>query len=174
MPHGPKAYPVLPILGAGLILCTRFETLPMRKYFAALIVTLALSACSHPAPPAGRWEGTYETNDTMIVARVEVTADGQVRVSAPDLLNIGGSSDEDRKAMRQQLADGLAGGWGTVAARPFDFDGHTFRKPGGIAPQMYWDADKKQMTLVVYLGVQPAIDIPLHQVDDFSDNPWFS
>ena len=147
----------------------------MARYLAALFVTLALCACSqNQQPPQGRWEGTYETDDTMIAARVEVTADGQVRVSAPDLLNIGGSNDDDRKAMRQQLADGLAGGWGSVAARPFDFDGHTFRKPGGIAPQMQWDPDKKQMTLVVYLGVQPAVDIPLHQVDDFSDNPWFS
>ncbi len=144
----------------------------MSRYLAALFVMLALSACSRPAPPAGRWEGTFELSDTMIAARVEAAADGTVRVSAPDMTNIGGASDEDRKAMRQQLADGLASGWTSVVARPFDFDGHIFRKPGGIAPQMIWDKDKKSMTLVIYLGTQPDIDIPLHPVDDFSPNPW--
>ena len=144
----------------------------MSRYLAALFVMLALSACSRPAPPAGRWEGTFESSDTMIVARVEAAADGTVRVSAPDMTSIGSASDEDRKAMRQQLADGLAGGWNGVAARPFDFDGHIFRKPGGIAPQMIWDEDKRSMTLVIYLGTQPAIDVPLHAVNDFSDNPW--
>ena len=29
------------------------------------------------------------------------------------------------------------------------------------------------MTLIVYLGTHPAIDIPMHAKDDFSDNPWF-
>ena len=29
------------------------------------------------------------------------------------------------------------------------------------------------MTLIVYLGTHPEIDIPLHTKDDFSDNPWF-
>jgi len=34
--------------------------------------------------------------------------------------------------LRQQLASDLATSWDGIAPRPFDFDGDTFRKPGGI------------------------------------------
>jgi len=142
----------------------------MRQAVLALLTAFALLACSHPRPPAGRWEGTYETQDTMIVARLEVEADGQVRVSAPDLLDIAAVADDDRTGMRQKLAADLASGWDNVDARPMDFDGETFRKPGGIAPQMTWKSSR--MELVVYLGTRPAIHIPMHEVGDFSDNPW--
>ena len=142
----------------------------MRQTVLALLTAFALFACSHPKPPSGRWEGTYETQDTMIAARLEVESDGQVRASAPDLLDIGAVADEDRTGMRQKLASDLASGWDNVDARPMDFDGETFRKPGGIAPQMIWKAGRMQ--LVVYLGTRPAIRIPMHEVGDFSDNPW--
>jgi hypothetical protein len=108
----------------------------------------------------------------MIAARLEIEDDGQVRVSAPDLLDIGSASDEDRPAMRQKLAADLDAGWGDVAPRPMDFDGEKFRKPGGIAPQMIWKPGNMQ--LVIYLGTRPAIRIPMRKVDDFSDNPFSS
>ena len=144
----------------------------MRKIVLAVLTAVALFSCSHPAPPKGRWEGVFETGDTMIAARLEVEDDGQVRVSAPDLLDIGSASDEDRPAMRQKLAADLDAGWGDVATRPMDFDGENFRKPGGIAPQMIWKSGNMQ--LVVYLGTRPAIQIPMRKVDDFSDNPFSS
>ena len=103
----------------------------MRKTALAVLTTLALFSCSHPAPPAGRWEGAYESHDMMIAARLEIETDGQVRVSAPDLLDIGPASDDDRLGMRQKLAADLDSGWGEVTPRPMDFDGETFRKPGG-------------------------------------------
>jgi hypothetical protein len=146
----------------------------MRILFAFAVAALALSSCSKPAAPQGRWEGAYETPDTLIVARMEVEPDGEVRVSAPDLLDVGSLNADDRAAARQRLSDGLAAGWDTVAPRQFDFDGTVFRKPGGIAPQMKWDRDKKRMTLVMYLGANPGLDIPLHTVSDFSENPWAS
>lgn len=146
----------------------------MRTVFALAFSALVLASCSKPAPPQGRWEGTYESVDTLIVARVEIEPNGDVRVSAPDLLDAGDLNADDRTAARQKLADGLAADWDGVAPRPFDFDGTTFRKPGGIAPQMNWDANNKQMTLIVYLGTQPGLDIAMHQVSDFSQNPWGS
>ena len=141
----------------------------MRRFVLVLLSALALAACSHPAPPQGRWEGTYESADAIIAARLEIEADGQVRVSAPNLLDVGPA---DRDAARAKLAAGLASAWDQVAPRPMDFDGETFRKPGGIAPQMVWKAKKKQMAVVVYLGARPGLSIPLREVPDFSDNPF--
>lgn len=143
----------------------------MRRFVLAALTMLALGACSHPAPPHGRWEGIYESSDTMLAARLEIGADGQVRVSAPDLTDIG---PDGRDAMHDKLAADLAAGWGEVVPRPMDFDGETFRKPGGIAPQMVWKAKTKQMWLVVYLGTRPSFRIPMREVGDFSDNPFAS
>lgn len=143
----------------------------MRRLALVVLTAFALIGCSHPAPPAGRWEGTFESGDAMIAARLEIETDGQVRVSAPDLLNI---APDDREAAREKLAADLASAWGDVAPREMDFDGETFRKPGGIAPQMVWKAKAKQMWLVVYLGTQPSFRIAMHEVGDFSDNPFAS
>ncbi|HVZ92140.1 MAG TPA: hypothetical protein VG843_10850 [Rhizomicrobium sp.] len=144
----------------------------MRNFALAVLSVLAVASCSHPSPPQGRWEGHYESDDAMIVARLEIGADGKVRVSAPDLLDIAGASDEDRQAMRQRLAEDLAQGWDEVAPRAMDFDGGVFRKPGGVAPQAIWDAKSRTMQLVVYLGARSALNIPMRAVGDFSDNPW--
>jgi len=142
---------------------------------AAYFITIALAAvalagCSKPAPPTGRWEGAYETGDTMVAARLEIEAGGRVRASAPDLSGIGAVAPQDRIALREQLAATLDSGWDNVAPRDMEFDGDTFRKPGGVAPQMLWNG--KQMTMVVYLGKRQAIHIPLKAVNNFSDNPW--
>ena len=56
--------------------------------------------------------------------------------------------------------------------RPLDFDGTTFRKPGGIAPQMVWDKATNQMTLEIFIGANPALPVPLRPVDAFHDDPW--
>jgi len=109
----------------------------------------------------------------MVAARVEIGKDGLVKISAPDITNAIGS--EDRIAqMRQRLAADLASGWDGVAPRPLDFDGKTFRKPGGIAPQMEWDKSTGQMTLELYVGAKPAMPVPLRPVDGFHDDPLAS
>lgn len=141
----------------------------MRHLLLALLSVLALASCSHPKPPAGRWEGAYDADGTMIAARLEIGMDGQVRVSAPDLLDIG---PDDHDAARERLAADLESEWDQVAPRKMDFDGETFRKPGGIAPQMVWKAGNKQMFLVVYLGTRPSFRIPMRAVSDFSENPF--
>ena len=144
----------------------------MRPFLALLVCALLLAACSKPAPPVGRWEGTYESGDTFVAARLEIAGGSQVRISAPDVTDSSVASEADRAQMRQNMAARLADGWGEIAPRPMDFDGTTFRKPGGIAPQITWDADSKTMTLYVYLGTQPAIHIAMKPVTDFSDDPW--
>ncbi len=146
----------------------------MKRLYVLAAAAVLLTSCSRPLPPQGRWEGVYESPDTLIVARVEVEADGKVRVSAPDLTDLGSQNADDREASRQHLTEGLIAGWEGVTPRAFDFDGSTFRKPGGIAPQMKWDSSRKEMTIIVYLGTRPEIDIPLRGVTDFSDNPWAS
>ena len=143
----------------------------MRKIVLALSAMLGLAACSHPAPPQGRWEGTYESGDAMIAARLEISADGLVRVSAPNVQDLG---PDDRDAARAKLAADLDAGWDSVQPRAMDFDGETFRKPGGIAPQMVWKGKWRHMSLIVYLGTRPAITIPMKQVGGFSDNPFGS
>ena len=59
-----------------------------RAFLLALALTGALAACSKSAPPVGKWEGGYVSNSTLVVARVEVTPDGQVRLMAPDITNL--------------------------------------------------------------------------------------
>jgi hypothetical protein len=143
----------------------------MRKA-AVVLAFLALTACSKPQPPQGRWEGGYDANGTLIAARVEIGADGLVKLSAPDLTNAQGAKPEQLEQMRDRLAADLATAWDTVASRPFDFDGTTFRKPGGVAPQMVWDKNNNQMTLELYIGANPALPVTLRPVDSFHDNPW--
>jgi hypothetical protein len=139
----------------------------------ACFCVAATTGCSHEtAPPAGRWEGTYDSGDTIVAARMEITAKGQIFVSAPNAENIGGTSSDGRTAIRQRLATGLATGWDDVTPIQLDFDGQTFRKPGGVAPQAEWDSSAHRMTLIVYLGRGDGIRIPLRAVKDFSPSPF--
>ena len=144
----------------------------MRPIVAVLLSTLLLVACSKTAAPVGRWEGTYESNGTFVAARLELAPFAQARISAPDVTDPSIDNEADRAAMRQNIADRLAGAWGAVEPRPMDFDGVTFRKAGGIAPQLEWDRSSNVMTLYVYLNTRPAIRIPLRPVQDFSGNLW--
>jgi hypothetical protein len=143
------------------------------RFAAALAAFLMLAACSKPTPPVGKWEGGYESGGTVVAARVEILPGGQVKVSAPDITYITGSREQINE-MRARLSAGLTNGWSEVAPRSFDFDGTTFRKPGGIAPQMVWDKASNQMTLELFIGAKPALPIPLRPVSDFHDNPFAS
>ena len=144
-----------------------------RALFPAVLLPLyLLLACSKPAPPVGKWEGGYQSISTLVVARVEVMPDGQVRVSAPDITNLELATAERLAQLRQQLAADLATGWDGVGPRPFDFDGETFRKPGGIAPQMVLDKKTNQMVLELYIGARAALAVPLRPVPEFHDDPW--
>ena len=141
----------------------------MRKFNLLLVAVLA--GCSKPSPPVGKWEGGTTIGGTMVAARVEIDPSGQVKLSAPDITNAIGPEDQlDR--MRQRLAADLAGAWDGVTARQFDFDGTTFRKPGGYAPQMIWDKASNQLTLELYIGANPALPVVLRPVTMFHDNPW--
>jgi len=144
----------------------------MRTILALLLVAVALAACSKPAPPQGRWEGGWDDGATFIAARMEIGADGAMRVSAPDVTDDSIASEDDRAAMRETMATRLAGAWGEIAPRPMSFDGSIFRKPNGIAPQAEWDKKTGTMTLYVYIGTRPVIKMPLRAVGDFSENPW--
>jgi hypothetical protein len=147
----------------------------MRILAAALVISLCLAgafACSRAQPPVGRWEGTYESGDVMIAARVEIDPRGNIYVSAPDTMNFPAPSADERAAMHARLAQGLANAWGAVQPRRYDFDGSIFRKAGGIAPQMEWEERTKRMTLIVYLERRPGIRIPLRPVSEFSADPW--
>ena len=142
---------------------------------AALIAALPgiLTACSKPVPPVGKWEGGAERGGTLVAARVEILPGGGVRVMAPDITNVMGPHDQI-ELLRDRLASDLATNWDFVKPRMFDFDGKTFRKPGGIAPQMEWDKATNQMTLELYIGARPAFPVVLRPVDNFHDNPWAS
>jgi hypothetical protein len=144
--------------------------------FAPLLCLLlglftGLAACSKPNPPVGKWEGGYEGGGDLVAARVEILANGTVKVMAPDYTNAVGNREQINR-LRAQLAAGLVNGWSEVAPRHFEFDGKTFRKPGGVAPQMVWDKATNQLTLQLYIGARPALPVPLRPVDGFHDNPW--
>src|SRR4051812_8713321 len=125
--------------------------------FAAILLAalLALTACSKPRPPLGKWEGGYESGGDLVVARVEILPSGQVKVMAPDITNVMGSREQINE-YRARLSADLVNGWSEVTPRSFDFDGKIFRKPGGFAPQMVWDKASNHMTLELYIGARPA------------------
>ena len=134
-------------------------------------VLLAVAACSKPTPPVGKWEGGSERGGVLVVARVEILPSGLVRVMAPDITNI---APDQYPAYRERLAADLVNGWSSVEPREFDFDGETFRKPGGIAPQMVWEKETGQMILQLYIGANKALPVPLRPVAEFHDSPWAS
>ena len=148
----------------------------MRAYMAVIISALclvAVSACSNAKPPpVGRWEGVYEAPDEMVVVRLEITPKGDIYLSAPNALDVLATPADQRPAMRAHLTDELVQGWSAVTPRPLDFDGRMFRKPGGVAPQMEWNPQSKQMTVVLYFGMHAALRVPLRAVSDFSQDPW--
>ena len=146
----------------------------MHRFAILLLLGLGvLAACSRPAqPPVGRWIGHYDAPDVMVDARLEITKDGLVRASAPDLLDVGEISDEARVATHARLAAELAESWDEAEPRAMDFDGQVFRKPGGVAPQMEWDPQTRQMKVVFYFGTKHSIRIPMRAVDDFDKDPW--
>ncbi len=109
-----------------------------------------------------------------MAARVEIGPDGLVKISAPDITGAESAKPDQLQQMRDKLAADLAGDWSGVAPRPFDFDGDTFRKPGGVAPQMVWDKATNQMTLELYIGANPAFPVLLRPVTNFHDNPFAS
>ena len=87
----------------------------MRWAALAMVAVLALAGCSRHKPPVGKWEGGYDSSDTIIAAWLEIGKDGQVRVSAPDTLNIApDTTEEQRQELRDEMVARLASGWGSV------------------------------------------------------------
>lgn len=147
----------------------------MARFAILLFAALVLAGCSREHhPPVGHWIGHYESSSVMVVAWLEITPSGDVRVSAPDLLDPGTPSDEQRVVMHTRLANDLSESWADVKLRRYEFDGHVFRKPGGYAPQMEWDSLRRQMKVVFYFGMQRSIRIPMTPVKDFSEDPWLN
>lgn len=144
----------------------------MRRFALAVFGCLLLTSCSKAPPPSGRWEGFYESADTMVAARLEIEDNGLVSVSADDVTNIGGATTDERTSIGESLFARLAIDWDKSAPHAMDFDGKIFRNPGGISHQIAWDSNRNIMTLYVYLGLRPAILVPLHAVSDFANDPW--
>jgi len=139
---------------------------PLAAVFTVLC--LSLSACADSSPPTGRWEGLYEDSGVIIVARLEIAGNGKVRVSAPNALTSEGPlSPADRANLLQQLQSRLAMSWPAVEPLPLEFDGHVFRKPGGVAPQLEWDADLKRMTMIYYSANRTSVRVALTSVGEF-------
>jgi hypothetical protein len=85
----------------------------MRRTALSLML-LALLGCSKPQPPQGRWEGGTVTGGTLIAARVEIGADGLVKISAPDIVGDADAKPEQVQQGRDKLAADLStsgGGW---------------------------------------------------------------
>ena len=141
---------------------------PSRRLAAAsALLCLGLFACADPQPPTGRWEGVYEDPGVIIVARLEIAPDGKVRVSAPNAITEKSElSPSDRIALVRELQARLDASWPAVAPLPLEFDGQVFRKPGGVAPQLEWDASRKRMTMVYYSGSRNSVRVALSSVGE--------
>ena len=145
----------------------------MRRFAILLLAGVLLGACSkHFAPPQGRWIGHFESPQVVVVAWLEILPTGDIRVSAPDYLDVGEPTPDQRDTMHKRLASDLSESWGEVKLRQYEFDGRVFRKSGGVAPQMEWDPGKKEMKVVFYFGMQHSIRIPMTPVKNFGEDPW--
>lgn len=145
----------------------------MRRFAMLLIAGLFLSGCSDDKqPPSGRWIGHLDSPAVMVDAWLEISPHGDVKVSAPDILDPGEPADDVREAAHKRLANQVYDDWGAVQPRRYEFDGRTFRKPGGVAPQMEWDPSTKKMRLVFYFGMQRSIRIDMKPVENFNEDPW--
>ena len=81
----------------------------MRFAAVFLAALVAVSACSKPTPPVGKWEGGTESGGTLVVARVEILPNGQVKIMAPDITNVMGPRaqiEEYRARLSADLANG--------------------------------------------------------------------
>ena len=144
----------------------RMSPRPLAAMLTALC--LGLSACADSHPPTGRWEGLYEDAGVIIVARLEIADNGRVRVSAPNAITSEQPlSPAERASVVQQLQARLATSWPAVQPLPLEFDGQVFRKPGGIAPQLEWDAARKRMTMIYYSGNRSSVRVALTSVGEF-------
>jgi hypothetical protein len=140
----------------------------MRATLPFIVSTFLVAACSGDrAAPVGRWQGMYESADAVIVARLEIAAGGVVRVSAPNAFGEeAGLTAFERAQARGELTSALAKAWPGIEPLELSFDGRTFRKPGGVAPQLEWDG--REMTLIVYPGLKDTIRMRLERVEDFA------
>jgi hypothetical protein len=133
-----------------------------------IAIGVAISACADTSAPTGRWEGLYEDSGVIIVARLEIAERGKIRVSAPNAItNDSPLSPAERAGVIQQLQSRLAASWPSVAPLPLEFDGHAFRKPGGVAPQLEWDPGRKRMTMIYYSGNRSSVRVALSPVSEF-------
>lgn len=147
----------------------------MRRFAILLIAGLVLAGCSKShQPPNGRWIGHFESSAVMVVAWLEISPSGDVKVSAPDFLDPGDLNDDQRAMAHRRLANQVYDDWGSIQPRRYDFDGHIFRKPGGVAPQMEWNGLTHQMKLVFYFGMQRSMRITMTPVKEFTDDPWLA
>jgi hypothetical protein len=139
------------------------------RHGLAALVAFGVIACSeHPVPPSGRWQGVYEDSNLVVAARLEIDKGGHVRVSAPNAIgDFRTMSDDDRTQLRVHLFSDLAHAWPEVGLVPLDFDGKDFRKPGGVAPQLEWDAARHRMTMIYYSANRASVRVPLESVQDF-------
>lgn len=145
---------------------------PRYVILASAFGLATLAACSNPPPPVGRWEGVYEDAGLIVAVRLEISPNGEVRVSAPNAIADEGSPIPvaERGQLRARLLDGLAMSWPHVLPLPLEFDGKTFHKPGGVAPQLEWDTKSRHMTMIFYSGNRASIRVRLNAVDAFSAN----
>jgi hypothetical protein len=137
-----------------------------------LTVLLLLAGCGKPQPPVGKWEGGTQAGGTLVVARVEIGANGLIRISAPD---VAGLDDAKPEALRNAMAEAqaeLVNGWADVKPRDMEFDGKTFHELKRVAPAMVWDKATNTMVLQVYIGRNPALPVSLRPVTEFHDSPF--
>jgi hypothetical protein len=67
----------------------------------------------------------------------------------------------------RQLQARLDASWPAVEPLRLEFDGQVFRKPGGVAPQLEWDSNRKHMTMVYYSGTRNSLRVALTSVGAF-------
>lgn len=139
---------------------------------AFLFCVCVTAACSGQSqPPVGRWQGTFEDSRLILVVRLEIDPKGAVRVSAPNAIGAFDSmAEEERAALRARLIGEASKTWAAVGPMPLEFDGKEFHKPGGVAPQLVWDAGGKRMTMIYYSGNRASIRVPLDAVGAFDNS----
>lgn len=138
----------------------------MHRVLGGLAIALTLSACGPSAAPPGRWEGFGESAAWLIMVRLEVHSDNEIKASALSA-NVDGASLPARMTLEQELKDAMVRQWPEAPKAQVSFKGNAIVRKDGYAPVFVFDPAQKTMTFHFYAGGKLSEKVTLRPVETF-------
>ena len=123
-----------------------------RGIFLVFAAVLCLSACSREDnTPKGRWEGFSESQNWLIVARLELQKGGEMRASALSAF-VAEADLPRRHELETELRAGMKDQWSAVTKTDISFTGNTITRKDGYAPLFIFEPGSGAMIFHFYAG----------------------